>query len=96
MARLEAITMFLAFTCYKSLKLYQMDVKYAFLNGELEEEVYVEQLEGFLLSRNRDYVCKLKKELYGLKQDPRSWFPRLEKYLKQQGYRRGEMTIIYT
>ena len=73
-ARLEAIRMFLAFACYKKFKVYQMDVKYAFLNGELEEEVYVEQPEGFLLSRNRDYVCKLKKELCGLKQAPRAWF----------------------
>ena len=87
-ARLESIRMFLSFTCYKNFKVYQMDVKYAFLNGELEE-VYVEKLEGFLLSENRNYVCKLKKELYGLKQAPRAWFSRLDKYLKKQGYRRG-------
>ena len=49
-----------------------MDVEYAFLNGELEEEVYVEQLEGFLLLENRNHVCKLKKALYGLKQGPRA------------------------
>ena len=60
-ARLEAIRMFLAFACYKNFKVYQMDVKSMFLNGELEEEVYVEQPEGFLLSENRDYVCKIKK-----------------------------------
>ena len=65
-----------------------MDVKFVFLNGELEEEVYVEQPEGFLLSQNRDYVCKLRKALYGLKQDPRPWFLRLDNYLKQQRYRR--------
>ena len=66
-----------------------MDVKSAFLNGKLEEEVYIEQLEGFLLSENKDYVCKLKKALYGLKQYPRAWFSRLDSYLKQQGFRRG-------
>ena len=66
-----------------------MDVKPSFINGELEEEVYVEQLEGFLLSENRNYVCKLKKALYGIKQAPRAWFSRLDKYLKQQGYTRG-------
>ena len=49
-----------------------MDVKSAFLNGKLEEEVYIEQPEGFLLSENKDYVCKLKKELYGLRQAPRA------------------------
>ena len=66
-----------------------MDVKSAFLNGKIEEEVYIEQLEYFLLSENRDYVCKLKKALYGLKKSPRAWFSRLDSYLKQQGFKRG-------
>ena len=66
-ARLEAIRMFLAFASHKKLKVYQMDVKSAFLNGYLEEEVYIEQLDGFQLSDKKDYVCKLKKALYGLK-----------------------------
>ena len=66
-----------------------MDVKLAFLNGTLEEEVYLEQLEGFKLIENQDYVCKLKKALYGLKQAPRAWFSRLDNYLQQQGYKRG-------
>ena len=60
-----------------------------FLNGEPEEEVYVEQPEGYLWSENRNYVCKLKKALYLLKQAPRAWFLRIETYLKQQGYIRG-------
>ena len=59
-----------------------MDVKSGFLNGELEEEVYVEKLEDFLLSKNRNHVCKLKKELYGFKQATRAWFSRLDNYLK--------------
>jgi hypothetical protein len=71
-ARLEAIIMFLAFACFKNFKVYQMDVKSSFLNGNLEEEVYIEQPEGFLLSENKDYVCKLKKTLYGIKQAPRA------------------------
>ena len=61
-----------------------MDFKYAFLNGNIEEEVYVEQPKGFLLAENIDYVYKLKKALYGLKQAPRAWFSRLDNYLKQQ------------
>ena len=82
-ARLEAIRMFLAFSCYKNFKVYQIDVKYAFLNGKLEEEFYIEQPECFLLSKNRDYVFKLKKALDGVKQAPRAWFLRLDNYLKK-------------
>jgi hypothetical protein len=68
--RLEASRIFLAYACYKNFKVYQMDVKLAFLNGDLEEYVYVEQHEGFSLKDNTNYVCKLKKALYGLKQAP--------------------------
>jgi hypothetical protein len=71
-ARLEAIRMFLAYACHKRFKVYQMDVKSAFLNGDLSEEVYMEQPEGFKLSDNPDLVCKLKKDLYGLKQAPQA------------------------
>jgi hypothetical protein len=68
--RLEAIRIFLSYSCHKRFKVYQMDVKLAFLNGDLNDEVYMEQLEGFELSGDPDLVCKLKKDLYGLKQDP--------------------------
>jgi hypothetical protein len=81
-ARMEAICFLLAYACSKNIKMYQMDVKSSFLNGELEEEVYIEQPEGFQLSENADYVCKLKKALYGLKQAPRAWYSRLDKYLQ--------------
>ena len=88
-AQLEAIRMFLALSCHKNFKVYQMDAKSAFLNGKLEKEVYIEKSEGFLLSKNKDYVYKLKRSLYGLKQAPRAWFSRLDSYLKQQGFKRG-------
>jgi hypothetical protein len=71
-ARLEAIIIFLSYACHKNFKVYQMDVKSTFLNGYIEEELYVEKPEGFSLADNPDYVCKLKKALYGLKQAPRS------------------------
>ena len=71
-ARMEAIRMFLAYACSKNITVYQMDVKSTFLNGELEEEVYNEQPGGFSLSKNKDYVYRLKKALYGLKQAPRA------------------------
>ena len=68
-----------------------MDVKSTFLNGELEEEVYIEQPQGFLLSEHKDFVCRLKKALYGLKQAPRAWYSRLDKYLQQQGFKWGSV-----
>jgi hypothetical protein len=67
--------------CSKNVKVYQMNVNSTFLNGELEEGVYIEQPKGFQLSENTDYVCKLKKALYGLKHAPRAWYSRLDKYL---------------
>jgi len=68
-----------------------MDVKLSFLNGELEEEVYIEQPEGFLLSDKEGYVCRLKKALCGLKQAPRAWFACLDRYLHQQGFNKGSV-----
>jgi hypothetical protein len=80
-AIIEAIEMFLAFACYKKFKVYQMDVKLTFLNGELEEEFYVEQPEVFLLTNINDCVCQLNKSLYGTKQAPRAWYYTLDMYL---------------
>jgi len=88
-ARIEAVRLFLAFATFKDFKVYQMDVKSAFLNGDLEEEVYIEQPDGFQLSDNDDMVCKLKKALYGLKQAPRAWYERLDKHLVQIGFNKG-------
>ena len=59
-----------------------MDVKSAILNGDLKEEVYMEQPEGFCLAKGKDFVCKLKKALYGLKQAPRAWYANLDHYLQ--------------
>ena len=74
-----------------------MDVKSAFLNGDLEEEVYIEQLEGFILGNDAKLVCKFKKALYGLKQAPRAWYYRPDKYLQQQGFTKGSMdNNLYT
>jgi hypothetical protein len=70
-ARLEAIRMFFAYDHHKQFKVYQMDFKLDFLNGDLKEEVYMEQTKGFQLLDSLDFVSKLKKSLYGLKQAPR-------------------------
>ena len=92
-ARMEAIRLILAYFCSKQIKVYQMDVKSAFLNGELKEEVYMEQLEGFQLSEAGNYVYRLKKYMYGLKQAPRAWYSWLDKYLRKQGYKKGNTNI---
>nr|GEW39799.1 retrovirus-related Pol polyprotein from transposon TNT 1-94 [Tanacetum cinerariifolium]GEX10534.1 retrovirus-related Pol polyprotein from transposon TNT 1-94 [Tanacetum cinerariifolium] len=71
--KLEAIRIFLAYAAYKNMVVYQMDVKTVFLNGNLREEVYVSQPDGFVDQDNLNHVYKLKKALYGLKQAPCAW-----------------------
>ncbi|KAK2445004.1 putative mitochondrial protein [Trifolium repens] len=88
-ARLESIRLLLGVACILKFKLYQMNVKSAFLNGYLQEEVYVEQPKGFVDSEHPNYVYILKKALYGLKQAPRAWYERLTQFLENQGYRKG-------
>ena len=72
-ARLESIRILLAIGSHLNFKLYQMDVKSAFLNGMLQEEVYVKQPKGFINPHRSDDVYKLKRALYGLKQTPQAW-----------------------
>ena len=88
-ARLETIRMFLALAAHKRYKVYQMDVKSAFLNGLLKEEVYIEQPDGVQINEDETQVCKLKKALYGLKQAPRAWYSKLDAYLRRLNFRRG-------
>jgi hypothetical protein len=85
-ARLEAIRFLLAFVSHHDFKLYQMDVKSAFLNGPLFKEVYVEQPPGFEDSKHPNHVYKLRKVLYGLKQAPRAWYEYLKDFLLKQGF----------
>jgi hypothetical protein len=73
-ARLESIRLLLAYATYHGFKFYQMDVKSAFLNGPIKEEVYVEQPPGFEDSEYPNHVYKLSKALYRLKQAPRVWY----------------------
>nr|GEX13689.1 retrotransposon protein, putative, unclassified [Tanacetum cinerariifolium] len=73
-ARIEAIRIFIANAASKNMTIYQMDVKTAFLNGELKEEVFVSQLEGFIDPDHPTHVYRLKKALYGLNQAPRAWY----------------------
>nr|GEW22274.1 retrovirus-related Pol polyprotein from transposon TNT 1-94 [Tanacetum cinerariifolium] len=88
-ARLEAIRIFLAYAAHKNMIVYQMDVKTAFLNGNLREEVYVSQPDGFVDQDNPNHVYKLKKALYGLKQAPRTWYDMLSSFLISQDFSKG-------
>ena len=81
-AKMTTVRTVIALTAMKEWKLWQMDVKNAFLNGSLQEEVYMHQPEGFKHSKFLHYVCKLKKALYGLKQAPRAWCDRFSRLLK--------------
>ena len=72
----------------EDLKFIKIDVKSTFLNGILDEEVYIEQPKGFVDPSKKDMVCKLHKALYGLKQAPRAWYERLHNYLIQIGFQR--------
>ncbi|GJW59429.1 retrovirus-related pol polyprotein from transposon TNT 1-94 [Tanacetum coccineum] len=87
-ARLESIRILLAYACALDFKLFQMDVKSAFLNGFINEEVYVAQPPGFIDFEKPDHVYKLKKALYGLKQAPKAWYDRLKAFLKHE-YKMG-------
>ncbi|GJV98107.1 retrovirus-related pol polyprotein from transposon TNT 1-94 [Tanacetum coccineum] len=88
-ARLESIRILLAYACALDFKLYQMDVKSAFLNGFINEEVYVAQPPGFIDFAKPNYVYKLKKALYGLKQAPKAWYDRLKAFLIKHDYSMG-------
>src|ERR1051325_2030810 len=88
-ARFESIRLLLGVACILKFKLLQMDVKSSFLNGYLNEEVYIEQPKGFVDPNFPDHVYKLRKALYGLKQAPRAWYERLTKFLTDKGYRKG-------
>ncbi|GJX57245.1 retrovirus-related pol polyprotein from transposon TNT 1-94, partial [Tanacetum coccineum] len=96
-ARLESIRILLAIACANDFKLYQMDVKSAFLNGFINEEVYVAQPPGFIDFQKPNYVYKLKKALYGLKQAPKAWYDRLKAFLIKHEYSIGMVdNILFT
>ncbi|GJZ06206.1 retrovirus-related pol polyprotein from transposon TNT 1-94 [Tanacetum coccineum] len=88
-ARLESIRILLAYACAHDFKLFQMDVKSAFLNGFINEEVYVAQPPRFIDFKKPNHVFKLKKALYGLKQAPKAWYDRLKAFLLDHKYTMG-------
>ena len=89
-ACMESIRILLALACHLKFKLYQIDIKIAFLNGFLKEDVCVAQPKGFIDPHFLDHVLYLKKALYGLKQAPRAWHDQLTQYLVSHGFIRGK------
>ncbi|CAL8165494.1 unnamed protein product [Prunus armeniaca] len=88
-ARLDTIRILVALAAQKGWKLFQLDVKSAFLNGVLHEEVYVDQPPGFVVKNMEDGVYRLKKALYGLKQAPRAWYEEINSYFEKTGFKRS-------
>ena len=84
-----SIRMLLSIVATQNLELVQMDVKTAFLHGEIEEEIYMKQPEGFEVAGKESHVCLLKKSLYGLKQSPRQWYKRFDAFMLGIGYHRS-------
>jgi transposase InsO family protein len=88
-AKFTTIRCMLAIGAAMDLEIHQMDVKTAFLNGELEEDIYMDQPLGFVEEGTQHLVCKLKKSLYGLKQSPRAWYQRIDTFFTKEGFSRS-------
>ncbi|KAG8482597.1 hypothetical protein CXB51_024457 [Gossypium anomalum] len=87
----SSIRALLGIVAMHDLELEQLDVKTAFLHGELEEDIYMQQPEGFIVSEKEDYVCLLRKSLYGLKQSPRQWYKRFDSFMTSHDFKRSSL-----
>ena len=87
--KITSIRVILGLAARLNLEVEQMDVKIAFLHRDLEEEIYIEQPEGFLGKDKEDYVYKLKKSFYGIKQAPRQWYLKFDSVMGERGYKRS-------
>jgi len=90
-AKMASVRLFLAMPALQQWPLHQLDVKNAFLNGDLQEEIYMEQPPCFVAQgESSELVCRLRKSLYGLKQSPRAWFGKFSNVVQQFGMTRSE------
>ena len=89
-SRITSIRMLIAIAAIKNLEIHQMDVKTVFLNGELEEEIYMEQPEGFIVKGQENKVCRLVKSLYGLKQAMKQWHEKFDHTMLTNGFKINE------
>ena len=88
--RITSIRLMIAIAALRDLEIHQMDVKTAFLNGDLEEEIYMKQPEGFVIPGQEDKVCRLVKSLYGLKQAPKQWHEKFDNTMMSNGFKINE------
>ena len=86
----SSIRTLLSIVAMHDYELEQLDVKTAFSHGELEEDIYMDQPEGFVVPRKENLVCRLKKSLYGLKQSPRQWYQRFDSFMISPGFKRSD------
>ena len=94
-AKMATVRVVIAVATAKGWTLHQMDVKNAFLHGELQEEVYLDQRPGYEDVGHPDYVCRLRKALYGLKQVPRAWHDKIAEYLVTIGFHMKNADSLY-
>eukprot|EP00253_Pinus_taeda_P033129 PITA_33129 len=90
-ARYSSIKSMLALSAHMGWKIHQMDVKTSFLNGKIEEQVYIERPEGFETFDSESHMCRLKRDLYRLKQAPRVWYTRIDNFFTRLGFTKSEV-----
>lgn len=89
MAKFNSIRILIAIAAKYDLELHQMDVKIAFLNGDLHEEIYMHQPQGYVVKGMEEKVCHLRKSIYGLKQAGRSWYLKIDEFFGKLGFKRS-------
>jgi hypothetical protein len=93
-AKLTSIRFILSVVVSFDFEVEQMDVKTTFLHGDLEEEIYMKQPEGFVVKGKKELVCRMKKSLYGLKQSPRMWYQKFDTYMLGLGFTRSKVITV--
>ena len=93
--KISTIRLVLGMVATEILHLEQLDVKTAFLHGDLDEDIYMSQPEGFIVQEQKSLVCKLRKSLYGLKQAPRQWYKKFDSFMCRTGFKRCETDHYY-
>jgi hypothetical protein len=92
---MTSIRTILSLVVVEDLHLEQLDVKTTFLHGDLEEDIYMQQPQGYEVKGKENLVCRLKKSLYGLKEAPRQWYLKFDMFMTEQGYSRCHSITVF-